>query len=98
MLCNAVMNRLITGAENSLSSSSEMFSKHTSNLTGNLTNNVMNRGGGPITMEESPCHYYQTATNAFTTGNLYLSQNFLCFESLAGCCHEVSLDKFRITT
>ena len=172
MLCNAAMNRLITGAENSLSSSSEMFSKHNSNLTGDLSNNVMNKGGGllmtrskeeygqdnrqsnapeeefnlgeavfekdfgditplkgvaepvvtknpvvryshiktalvnslpdldeqiknmefrnvfrlsyqeTITMEESPCHYYQTSTNSFTTGNLYISQNFLCFASL----------------
>lgn len=45
-LCNAAMNRTIKGTENSLSSSSEMFSKHTSNLTGDLSNNVMNRGGG----------------------------------------------------
>ncbi|KAJ3320070.1 hypothetical protein HDV06_005720 [Boothiomyces sp. JEL0866] len=45
-LCNAAMNRLIKGAENSLSASSEMFSKNNSNLTGDLSNNVMNKGGG----------------------------------------------------
>ena len=172
------MNRLIKGAETSLSSSSEMFSKHTSNLTGDLSNNVMNRGGGllmvrskeeygadmnsipefrnlsemnlgeigsmekdvgditpvkakasnllanknpevryshiktalvnslsdlddqvrnmefrnvfrlsfqeTISMEESPCHYYIASTNTFLTGNLYLSQNFLCFASNGG--------------
>lgn len=182
------MNRLIKGAENSLSSSSEMFSKHSSNLTGDLSNNIMNRGGGllmvrskeeygadissmtanirvggaseynlgeiggsfaeekdvgvfspattkkelltkrteaakfpvvryshvktalvksladlddqvrnmefrnvfrlsyqeTISMEESPCHYYVAATNTFLTGNLYLSQNFLCFASIGG--------------
>ena len=45
-LSNAAMNRLIKGAENSLSASSELFSKHTSNLTGDLSNNVQNKGGG----------------------------------------------------
>lgn len=40
------MNRLITGAENSLSASSEMFSKSNSNQTGDLAISVMNRGGG----------------------------------------------------
>jgi GRAM domain len=40
------MNRLIKGAENSLSASSELFSKNTSNLTGDLSNNVQNKGGG----------------------------------------------------
>lgn len=33
-----------------------------------------------ICMEESPCHYYLDPL--FLTGNLYLSQNFLCFASL----------------
>ncbi|KAI8900293.1 rab-GTPase-TBC domain-containing protein [Globomyces pollinis-pini] len=45
-LSNAAMNRLIKGAENSLSASVEMFSKNNSNLTGDLSNNVVNKGGG----------------------------------------------------
>lgn len=45
-LCDAAMNRLIKGAENSLSASYEMFSKQNTNQTGDLAVNVMNRGGG----------------------------------------------------
>jgi hypothetical protein len=51
-LCNAAMNRLIKGAETSLSASSELFSKHNSNLTGDLSNNVMNKGGGLLRSKE----------------------------------------------
>ncbi|KAL2911819.1 hypothetical protein HK105_208669 [Polyrhizophydium stewartii] len=45
-LCNAAMNRLIKGAENSLSASSEMFSKNSSNMTGDLAISSSNKGGG----------------------------------------------------
>ena len=46
ILCNAAMNRLIKGAENSISASSEMFSKNSSNVTGDLAINSTNKGGG----------------------------------------------------
>jgi hypothetical protein len=45
-LANAAMNRLIKGTENSLSASSEMFSKHNCNQTGDLAVNIKSRGGG----------------------------------------------------
>ena len=45
-LCNAALNRLIKGAENSLSSSSDIFSKHNSNAHGDLAVSVMSKGGG----------------------------------------------------
>ncbi|KAL5033200.1 hypothetical protein RTP6_001200 [Batrachochytrium dendrobatidis] len=45
-LCNAAMNRLIKGAENSISASSEMFSKNNSNNTGDLAITSSNKGGG----------------------------------------------------
>ncbi|KAH6573779.1 hypothetical protein BASA61_005347 [Batrachochytrium salamandrivorans] len=45
-LCNAAMNRLIKGAENSLSASSEMFSKNSANMTGDLAITSSNKSGG----------------------------------------------------
>ncbi|KAI8926099.1 hypothetical protein BC831DRAFT_458036 [Entophlyctis helioformis] len=45
-LCDAAMNRLIKGAENSLSASHEMFSKNSSNMTGDLAIASVNKGGG----------------------------------------------------
>lgn len=45
-LCNAAMNRLIKGAENSISASSEMFSKHNNPATGDLAVTIANRAGG----------------------------------------------------
>lgn len=44
-LCNAAMNRLVRGAENSLTSSSDMFSKHLGNQTGDLSSGVTTKGG-----------------------------------------------------
>ncbi|KAJ3269462.1 TBC1 domain member 8B [Terramyces sp. JEL0728] len=68
-LCNAAMNRLIKGAENSLSASSEMFSKNNSNLTGDLSNNVMNKGGG-LLMVRSREEYGNDTSHKVKESNL----------------------------
>ncbi|TPX64567.1 hypothetical protein SpCBS45565_g05797 [Spizellomyces sp. 'palustris'] len=51
VLANAAMNRLIKGAENSISALSDMFGK--GNVSGDLSANVGNRGGGLLTMGRS---------------------------------------------
>ncbi|KAI8916136.1 rab-GTPase-TBC domain-containing protein [Gorgonomyces haynaldii] len=55
-LANAAMNRLIKGAENSLSSSSELFSKNNINTTGDLAVHVTNRGGGLMLRSRDEYH------------------------------------------
>ncbi|KAJ3256482.1 hypothetical protein HK103_005480 [Boothiomyces macroporosus] len=60
---------LIKGAENSLSASSEMFSKNNSNLTGDLSNNVMNKGGG-LLMVRSREEYGNDANQKIKESNL----------------------------
>ncbi|KAI9095959.1 rab-GTPase-TBC domain-containing protein [Phlyctochytrium arcticum] len=51
VLGNAAMNRLIKGAENSISALSDMFGK--GNVSGDLSANAGNRGGGLLTMGRS---------------------------------------------
>ncbi|KAJ3055633.1 hypothetical protein HK102_011315, partial [Quaeritorhiza haematococci] len=46
------MNRLVKGAEYTLSSASDMFSK-AANTSGDLANNILNRGGGFLVMGRS---------------------------------------------
>ncbi|KAI8822174.1 rab-GTPase-TBC domain-containing protein [Fimicolochytrium jonesii] len=51
VLANAAMNRLIKGAENSMSALADMFGK--GNVSGDLSANVGNRGAGILTMGRS---------------------------------------------
>ena len=50
-LCNAAMNRLVKGAENSLIASSELFSKTNSNFGGDLSSNSTNKTGGLLMLK-----------------------------------------------
>lgn len=63
-LCNAAMNRLIKGAENSISSSSEMFAKPHSNATGDLAINVKPRGAPFLIgmQDENSAHFTNDAS------------------------------------
>ncbi|KAJ3153650.1 hypothetical protein HDU86_005148 [Geranomyces michiganensis] len=51
VLANSAMNRLIKGAENSMSALADMFGK--GNVSGDLSANVGSRGGGILTMGRS---------------------------------------------